>query len=71
MLRALEKRLEKKLGKDYLQRDFSIASQVNTKTVRDSTRIIFGKIYTPKNRIEKIDKLFYTTNYFFKEISFL
>jgi hypothetical protein len=57
MLRTLEKRLEKKLGKDYLQRDFSITSKITTRRVRGSMRMILGKVYTPKSRKEKIDKL--------------
>ncbi|WOE69107.1 hypothetical protein RZR97_08295 [Hydrogenimonas thermophila] len=57
MLASLEKRLEKKLGKNYLQRDFEITSNVNTKRVRGSVRMILGKIYTPKKREDKIKKM--------------
>ncbi len=57
MLASLEKRLEKMLGKDYLQRDFEITSKVNTKKARGSIRMILGKVYTPQKREEKIKKL--------------
>ena len=57
MLTTLEKRLEEKLGEDYMKKDFSITSKVNTKKVRGSIRMILGKVYTPKKKKEKIDKL--------------
>ncbi|WP_457594026.1 hypothetical protein [Hydrogenimonas sp.] len=57
MLTSLEDRLEKKLGRNYLERDFEITSNINTKKARGSVRMILGKVYTPKKREEKIDRM--------------
>ena len=57
MLKELKQRLEQSLGKDYINKDYSITSKVNTQKVRGSVRMMLGKIYTPEDRANRIDNL--------------
>ena len=57
MKKQLQQRLENLVGKDYMQKDFLIGSNINPKRVRGSVRMILDKIYTPLNREKKIDSL--------------
>gem|GEM_PF-6876068 len=58
MRRELQDRLIKKLGKNFMEKDYTISSNINIKRVRGSVRMVTGRIYTPQDREEKINKLF-------------
>jgi len=55
MNKNLEKRLKSLVGEDYLNKDFNITSNINSK--RGSVRMILNKIYTPQKREQKINEV--------------
>ena len=57
MNKNLEKRLKSLVGEDYLNKDFNITSNINSKRVRGSVRMILNKIYTPQKREQKINEV--------------
>jgi len=57
MKQNLQQKLENLIGKDYMDKDFTINSNINTQKVRGSVRMILNKIYTPLKRDKKIDEL--------------